>query len=215
MRNIDLSFQKMKRMKYQRKARSEEVRVGSPEVPEKTYSSNTRASSSPHVNIRYHLRNRTIFDFRKCENRDVSDKNVSITEASSVHETAYCAQTKYSLRNVLSDATRSRPSTGVRNFTSQVQTLSKDATHPINGIFECEPSIARLPNEVLTMIFSYLTVRELSMSVAPVCRQWYIIAHSPVLWRKLCFTGDGISTENAKCLLTKSPLLSELIISNR
>jgi hypothetical protein len=209
MRNIDLCFQKMKRMKYQREVRSEEVRVGSPEPPEKIYRSDTRASSSQDVDVHYHLRNRTIFDFRKCENHDVSDKSVSMTEASSVHETSYC------LRNVLTDTFRSSASGANHNFTPQIQTESKDITHSINETFEHEPTITRLPNELLTMIFSYLNVRELSLAVAPVCKRWYLIAHSPVLWRKLCFSGDGLSTENAKYLLTKSPLLSELIISNR
>jgi hypothetical protein len=202
-------------MKYQREIMFEDIRVGSPELPEVICRSETRASSSPDVDIRYHLRNRTIFDFRKCENHDVSDKNVSITEASSVRETSYCTQTKYSLRNVLNDTSRSRASSGINNFTPQLQTVSKDITHSINETIEHEPTITRLPNELLTMIFSYLNVRELSMAVAPVCKQWYVIAHSPVLWRKLSFSGDGLSTENAKCLLTKSPLLSELIISNR
>lgn len=202
-------------MKYQREIRSEDIRVGSPELPEGIHRSDTRASSSPDVDVRYHLRNRTIFDFRKCENHDVSDKNVSMTEPSSVHETSYCTQTKYCLRNVLSGTSRSRASSGIPNFAPQLQTVSKDITHSINETFEHEPTITRLPNELLTMIFSYLNVRELSLAVAPVCKQWYLIAHSPVLWRKLCFTGAGLSTENAKCLLTKSPLLSELIVSNR
>ncbi|XP_023704501.1 F-box/LRR-repeat protein 7-like isoform X2 [Cryptotermes secundus] len=205
----------MKRMKYQREIRSEGVRVSSPELPEGMYRGDTRASSSPDVDVRYHLRNRTIFDFRKCEKRDASDKNVSMTEASSVHEMSHCTQTKYCLRNVLIDTSRSRASSGIPNFTPQLQTVSTDITHSINETFEHEPSITRLPNELLTMIFSYLNVRELSMAVAPVCKQWYLIAHSPVLWRKLCFSGDGLSTENAKCLLTKSPLLAEVIISNR
>lgn len=215
MTNIDLSFQKMKRIKYQREIKSEGIRVGSPELPEDTYSSDTTAGSSPDVDVRYHLRNRTILHYRKCENHDVTDKNVSITETSTVHETSYCAQTRYSLRNVQTGTSRNRPPNGGHNFTPHLQTVSKDITPSVNETFKSEPTITRLPNELLTMIFSYLNVRELSMAVAPVCKQWYLIAHSPILWRKLCFDGNGISTENAKCLLTKSPLLSELDISNR
>jgi hypothetical protein len=84
-----------------------------------------------------------------------------------------------------------------------------------NNMFMSEPSITMFPTEILMKIFSYLTVHELSTSVAPVCKQWHGIAHSPVLWRKLCFNGGRVSTESAIRLLKKSPHLSELVISNR
>ncbi|PSN56419.1 hypothetical protein C0J52_09532 [Blattella germanica] len=74
--------------------------------------------------------------------------------------------------------------------------------------------IQKLPNELLTMIFSYLTVPELCSSVAPVCRHWHSVASSPVLWRKLSFCGEGISTENVKKLISKAPLLEEVKIKN-
>ena len=104
-------------------------------------------------------------------------------------------------------------STKTDTFTQQQQS-SKYITHSINDKFMSAPSIMMLPNEVLTMIFSYLNVRELSTSVAPVCKHWHLIAHSPILWRKISFDGERVSTECVKSLLTKSHL-SELIISNR
>lgn len=204
----------MKRTKYQGTVGPKEARMDS-ELSEKIDGNgNMASSSSPHGNIRYHLRNRPIFYFNKCGKRDesvyISDKeNVSVSQTSSVLETGYVET------NVVTENFRGRPQIGVNTFTQQLQTLSKNTEHFMNDTSECEPNIMRLPNEVLTMIFSYFDVRELSISVAPVCKHWYTIAHSSVLWRKLCFNGDGISTEKAKCLLTKSPLLSELIISNR
>ena len=84
-----------------------------------------------------------------------------------------------------------------------------------NDMFTSEPPNMMIPNKILTKIFSYINVRELRTSVAPVCKFWHLIAHSPVLWRKLCFDGERISTEFAKSLLTKCPLLSEVIISSR
>jgi len=104
------------------------------------------------------------------------------------------------------------PSTST--FTQQQQ-IPKCITDSINDRLKSKPSIMMFPNEVLTLIFSYLNVRELSTSVAPVCKHWYHIAQTPILWRKLCFIGDRVSTEMVKTLLTKSPQLSELIISHR
>ena len=157
--NINLSFQTMKRAKYERKAGPEDEAMSSSEL-------------SPCMNIRYRLRTRYIFDYA------------------------------------------GKPSSKVDTFTQQ-QEASKFMTYSVNDRFTGEPSIMMLPNEVLSMIFSYLDVHELSTSVAPVCKDWYRIAHNPILWRKLCFDGKRVSTEIAKRLLTKSPLLSELIIANR
>ncbi|KAJ4436089.1 hypothetical protein ANN_18716 [Periplaneta americana] len=79
----------------------------------------------------------------------------------------------------------------------------------------CNYNIDRLPNELLILIFSYLDVRELSASVALVCKLWYELAQSPVLWRRLRFDGKGLTTDTAKALLKKAPILKELILSDR
>jgi hypothetical protein len=201
--NINLTFQTMKRTKRQRKPDYEEEGMDSSEPCKKIYCSHRMTSTSPCVNVRYHLRRRTIFDCEKCEAR-----------VSAVFKRNYSAQTRYSVRNIPTEDVAGRPSTELDIFTQEQQT-SKYITRHMNDRFECEPSITKLPNEVLTMIFSYLNVRDLSTSVAPVCKHWHIIAHSPVLWRKLRFDGGRISTESAKNLLKKSPHLSQLIISNR
>jgi hypothetical protein len=201
----------MKRTKQQVTVGSKGPSVDSSESSDEMYYNGTSASSSPHGNIRYSLRNRAIFYFNKCEKHDesvyISDKNnVSVSQALSVLGTSYAETSS------VTESFRGRLQIGVNIFAQQVQ---RNVKHSINYSYECEPTIMRLPNEVLTMIFSYFDVRELSISVAPVCKRWYTVAHSSVLWRKLCFNGDEISTEHAKSLLTKSPLLSELVISNR
>ena len=203
----------MNRAKCQRKAGPEEEEMDSSELAEKIYCTDGTTSISPCVNVRYRLRSRTIF---YCEKRGAHtlENNVSVVQESALVKTNYSAQTRYSFRNIPTEDIAGKLSTSSTIFTQQQQT-SKYTTHSINYRCMSEPSIMMLPNEVLTMIFSYLNVRELSTSVAPVCKHWHLIAHSPILWRKLSFDGDRVSTEFAKSLLTKSTHLSELIISNR
>ncbi|XP_021916289.1 uncharacterized protein LOC110828159 isoform X2 [Zootermopsis nevadensis] len=197
---VKRSFKKMKRTKNQNKVGPEEARMDS-ELSEKTDCDDTTASSSlPQENVCYHLRNRPIFYFNNCGKHDESIYISHEENVSSIRGTGYTESKNF----------KGWPQINVNTFSQELQTLSKNT-----GRFISEPTIMRLPNEMLTMIFSYFDVRELSTAVAPVCKHWYTVAHSSVLWRKLCFNGDGISTEKAKCLLTKSPLLSELIISCR
>jgi hypothetical protein len=187
--------------------------MDSSELAQKTYCTDGMTSNSPCVNIRYRLRSRTIFDCEKHETHAL-ENNVSVVQESALVKTNYSSQTRYKIRNIPTEDIAGKLSTKVDTFTQQQQT-SKYIRKSINDRFTSEPSIMMLPNEVLTMIFSYLNVRELSTSVAPVCKHWHLIAHSPILWRKLSFDGDRLSTEFVKGLLTKSPHLSELIISNR
>lgn len=183
------------------------------EVPEKMFCSDRTSSISPCVNILYSLRSRTIFDCEKCEGH-VLDKNVSGLQESAVLRKGYSAQTRYSIRNIPTEDVAGRPSRKVNSFNKQLQS-SQYVTHSVNDRFVGTPPVMKLSDEVLITIFKHLDVFELSTSVAPVCKRWYAVAHSPVLWRKLRFNGDEISTENAKSLLTKSPCLLELTISNR
>jgi hypothetical protein len=199
--------------KCQRKACPEEEEMDSSELAEKIFCSDGTTSISPRVNVRYRLRSKTIFDCEKLETHTL-ENNVSVVQESALVKTNYSAQSRYSFRNIPTEDIAGKLSTKVDTLTQQQQT-SKYITHSVNDRFTSEPSIMMLPNEVLTMIFSYLNVCELSTSVAPVCKHWHLIAHSPILWRKLCFEGDRVSTEFAKNMLTKSPHLSELIISNR
>jgi len=203
----------MKRTKCQRKTDPEEERTDPSELTENIYCTDGMTSISSCVNIRYRLRSRIIFDCKIHETHTL-ENNVPVVEESALVKTNYSARNRYSFRNIPKEDIAGELSTKLDTFNQKQQT-SKDITHSINDRFTSEPSIMMFPNEVLIMIFSYLNVRELSTSVAPVCKHWHLIAHSPILWRKLCFDGDRVSTEFAKNLLTKSPHLSELIISNR
>ena len=203
----------MKGAKYERKAGPEEEAMGSSELAEIIFYTDGMANISPCMNIRYRLRTRNIFDYEK-HGIWTLENNVSVVQESALDKTNYSAQTGYSFGNIPTEGIAGKPSSNVDTFTQQQQ-ASKYMTHSVNNRFTGESSIMMLPDEVLTMIFSYLDVHELSTSVAPVCKHWYRMAHSPILWRKLCFDGKRVSTEFAKHLLTKSPLLSELIITNR
>jgi len=203
----------MKRAIYQRKSGPEEDEMDSSELAEKSDSTDGMTSISTDVNIRYRLRSRNIF---YCKNNEthVSENNVSVVKKSVLVKTNYDAQTSNSFRNIPTEGFARKAAKKVDTFTQQQQT-STYITDSINGRFMCEPSMMMLPTEILTEIFSYLNKFELSTSVALVCKRWNEIACSPILWQKLCFDGDRLCTHFIKNLLTKSPLLSELIISNR
>ena len=200
----------MKRTRNQRKSGYEEEGMDASERPENIYGGDRMTSTSPCENICYRLRSRIIF-YRKKQEAHTVVNNVSEVQKSALLKTNNIAQ---NVRNTPTKKTAGKPSSKADTFTQQQQ-ASKYITDSTNDNFTSELSIMMLPNEVLLMIFSYLNVHELSTSVAPVCKHWHLIAHSPVLWRKLCFEGDGVSTEFAKKLITKSPQLSELIISSR
>ncbi|XP_045597438.1 F-box/LRR-repeat protein 2 isoform X1 [Procambarus clarkii] len=71
--------------------------------------------------------------------------------------------------------------------------------------------ISCLPNEVLLYIFSFLSVRELCVSVAPVCTSWRALARDPTLWTHLVFTSKHrLEKEQMVRLLRASPLLRSL-----
>jgi F-box domain. len=208
--NINIYFQTMKRTTNQRNSGHEEERMDPSERSEEIYRIGRMTSASPYENIRYSLRSRNIF-YRKKQEALTVVNNVSEVQNSALLKTNNIAQT---FRNTPTEKTAVEPSSKADTFTQQQQ-ASKYITDSTNDNFTSDPSIMMLPNEILVMIFSYLDVHELSTSVAPVCKRWHSIAHSPILWRKLCFEGDGVSTEFAKRLITKSPQLSELIISDR
>jgi hypothetical protein len=71
------------------------------------------------------------------------------------------------------------PKASVMNTMKWTKCQPKAGT--MNDRFTSEPSVMMLSNEVITMIFSYFNVCELSTSVAVVCKQWHLIVHSPVL----------------------------------
>lgn len=76
-------------------------------------------------------------------------------------------------------------------------------------------NITDLPPELLLEIFSWLSLRELCQCVAPVCKQWNILARHPSLWTELTFSNEDIPTSEVCKLLQKSPLLRRLILKDR
>ncbi|XP_053633779.1 F-box/LRR-repeat protein 20 isoform X2 [Cherax quadricarinatus] len=76
--------------------------------------------------------------------------------------------------------------------------------------------ISCLPNEILLHIFSFLRVRELCVSVAPVCTTWRDLAKDPTLWTHLVFSEeDRADGDRVKSLLRASPSLVSLELSRR
>lgn len=73
-----------------------------------------------------------------------------------------------------------------------------------------------LPNEILLHIFSFLSVRELCISVVPVCTTWRDLAKDKTLWTNLVFSFQHrVERERIKSLLTASPLLVSLELQSR
>jgi hypothetical protein len=48
-------------------------------------------------------------------------------------------------------------------------------------------SISKLPDEMLVMIFSYLDIDDLSLSVRNVCEHWRSVSEDDTLWKNLCY----------------------------
>lgn len=65
-----------------------------------------------------------------------------------------------------------------------------------------------IPNEVLVLIFSYLSTKEIYESVLPVCRKWRKLGNHPSLWLHLNFGSFDRSKQTKYVeILEKSPLL--------
>jgi hypothetical protein len=76
-------------------------------------------------------------------------------------------------------------------------------------------SINDLPPEILLFIFSWLSLTDLCISVAPVCSRWRLLAKHPCLWTELSFDGNRVSTEQVCTLLRSSPSLKKLTLTKR
>ncbi|XP_074039077.1 uncharacterized protein [Leptinotarsa decemlineata] len=73
---------------------------------------------------------------------------------------------------------------------------------------------AILPDEILLHIFSFLNNEELYRIARCVCKRWYLLTSSPVLWKKI--TAKGEVPSKVLCdWLKHSPLLKELILEER
>jgi hypothetical protein len=53
-----------------------------------------------------------------------------------------------------------------------------------------------LPDDVLVMIFSYLSIDDLSTSVRDVCIRWRSLSESAQIWRDLCFIPSSTTTRD-------------------
>jgi len=69
-----------------------------------------------------------------------------------------------------------------------------------------------LPVEILRYIVSFLTQRELLLTVAPVCQLWRELAYDPVRWRTVSFdlSNESITSETLENCFARSPLLHSL-----
>lgn len=75
-------------------------------------------------------------------------------------------------------------------------------------------SIEILPNELIYIIFSHLDVQTLFYVVRLVCKKWYHMAMSPILWKRIRVTND-VPTNILTKWIESSGLLRELSMENR
>ena len=75
----------------------------------------------------------------------------------------------------------------------------------------------RLPEEILTLIFSHLTLRQLCVYAAPVCRTWWMHCRNPILWQQLGVDDISHLGPEELVLLIKSncPILKRLSLRCR
>lgn len=69
-----------------------------------------------------------------------------------------------------------------------------------------------LPLELQFKILSYLTTKELCLSVAPVCRHWKYLAYEPVFWQKLHFDGCHTNILSLSTVLQRAKLLRRITL---
>jgi hypothetical protein len=97
---------------------------------------------------------------------------------------------------------------------SREKALETITTYPERNLHDSQVDITDLPSELMLEIFSGLSVRDLCQCVAPVCKEWSILARHPSLWKELSF-GKGISKSNVLKILRESPLLRKLSLKGR
>jgi hypothetical protein len=83
------------------------------------------------------------------------------------------------------------------------------------GSQRVETGIQDLPTELLLDIFEYLSMKELCLSVVPICKQWFMLSKHPCLWKELTFSRNHISTEKVCELIRRSQLLRKLTLHRR
>ena len=73
-------------------------------------------------------------------------------------------------------------------------------------------NVERLPNEVLLIIFSYLSNEDLALNVRNVCSRWRNIADSKVLWEEYEFYASDLEVENVILQLRNMPCLKSFCL---
>jgi hypothetical protein len=84
-----------------------------------------------------------------------------------------------------------------------------------NDSHRLQAGIMNLPPEVLLSIFSNLSIKNLCVSVAPVCRRWAILSKDPRLWKDLTLNSNAVSTKRVCGFLQRSPKLRRLTLCYR
>jgi hypothetical protein len=65
-----------------------------------------------------------------------------------------------------------------------------------------------LPNEILLKIFSYLSMRDISLSVRNVCTRWRAVSEDDEIWKVQVYTpDDSTPEEEIVCMLKYMPAL--------
>ncbi|VEN44539.1 unnamed protein product, partial [Callosobruchus maculatus] len=90
----------------------------------------------------------------------------------------------------------------------------KEGGIPCKRFFRPLDPFSALPNEVMVHIFSYLTHEELYKIARCVCKRWYLLVSSPVLWKRITVKQNVPSSVLLKWL-ENSPLLKELNLTGR
>lgn len=88
-----------------------------------------------------------------------------------------------------------------------------EAIIPAKRLRNCDYS-ANLPNEILLYIFSFLSHKELYTVVRCVCKRWYMLTSSSILWRKITAQNEVPSNILYKWI-ENSPLLKEVNLKER
>jgi hypothetical protein len=98
--------------------------------------------------------------------------------------------------------------------TSRERVLEAREISTERELVSSQANITDLPPELMLEIFSRLSVRDLCQCVAPVCKEWRILARHPSLRKELSF-GKDVSTSDVLRMLYVSPLLRKLSLTDR
>jgi hypothetical protein len=65
-----------------------------------------------------------------------------------------------------------------------------------------------IPDEILLKIFSYLSIRDISLSVRNVCTRWRTLSEGDEIWKDWCYSpAETTPKEEIICMLKNMPAL--------